>query len=177
MPAATPSTGTLLVRPEAPGDEAAVHRVEALAFGHEAEADLVDALRAAGALTLSLVAVRRDEIVGHVAFSPVRVEAPSGPREAMGLAPLAVLPGEQRRGVGTALTRDGLDRLRTTGHTLVIVLGHPTYYPRLGFGRASCLGLRWEHPAPDEAFMALELEPGAAAGGGIVHLHPAFDGM
>ena len=71
---------------------------------------------------------------------------------AIGLAPMAVAPGWQRRGVGLRLVDEGLDRLRAAGHRAVVVLGHPEYYPRHGFSKASGFGLRWEHPARDEAF-------------------------
>ncbi|WP_428265093.1 GNAT family N-acetyltransferase [Haliangium sp.] len=165
-------------RTERPEDHDAIWHVNQLAFGQPNEADLVDALRAAGALTLSLVAERDHEVVGHIAFSPVTVASPAGDFEAIGLAPLAVVPEQQRRGVGTQLVRAGLDLLGRAGHQVVIVLGHPDYYPRFGFVRASSRGIRWEHEADDDAFMALELEPGALAGRvGVVRFHPAFTGV
>ena len=99
-------------------------------------------------------------MVGHIAFSPVTIE-PAG--SAIGLAPMAVLPAHQRRGIGGRLVREGLEQLRAAGHGAVVVLGHPEYYPRFGFTRASRFGLRCELDCPDEAFMALELVPGALA--------------
>jgi putative acetyltransferase len=166
------------LRTELPADHAGVRRVNELAFGQPGEADVVDALRAAGAATLSLVAVDGDRVVGHILFSPVTVASPSGDFTALGLAPMAVLPELHRRGVGSRLVRAGLDELRRAGHEVVVVLGHPGYYPRFGFERASARGIRWEHDAPDEAFLVLELRPGALRGrGGVVRYRPELDSV
>ncbi|MBI3992747.1 MAG: N-acetyltransferase [Candidatus Lambdaproteobacteria bacterium] len=166
------------IRDECPEDVSAIHHVNALAFGQPQEAALVDALRRAGAVLLSLVAVEDGAIVGHILFSPVRVRGGGGEFAAVGLAPMAVLPAWQRRGIGSALVRAGLARLRGMGQEAVVVLGHPAYYPRFGFRRASVFGLRWEHAAPDEAFMALELVAGSLAGRqGVVAYRPEFDGV
>ena len=87
-------------------------------------------------------------------------------------------PSWQRRGVGFRLIDEALARLRDAGHRAIVVLGHPDYYPRFGFAPASRWGLRWEHPAPDEAFMALELVPGALAEhAGVVRFRPEFEGL
>jgi putative acetyltransferase len=166
------------VRPERPEDGAAIRRVNEEAFGRPAEADLVDALRARGKATRSLVAVRGERVVGHILFSPVTIEAGDEVAAALGLGPMAVLPAHQRAGVGSLLVRAGLEACRRAGHGCVVVLGHPAYYPRFGFVSASRHGLAWEHPAPDEAFMVLELRPGALAGrGGIVRYEPEFGGV
>lgn len=164
------------IRPERPGNAATIRAVNERAFGQPAEAALVDALRAAGALTLSLVAEEAGAVVGHIAFSPVTIHAPGGACGAVGLAPMAVLPGSQRRGVGKRLVCAGLAALREAGHGAVVVLGHPGYYPRFGFVPAERFGLRWEHACPPEAFMALELTPGALAEarGGVVRYRPEF---
>ena len=165
----------LEIRREVPGDEAAVHRLNALAFGQPAEAELVDALRDAGAATLSLVAVRGGEVIGHILFSPVTVEPPSAEARAVGLAPMAVLPGLQRGGIGSALVRAGLAILRDEGHGVVVVLGHPEYYPRFGFAPGSAFGLRCEYEAPEGVFRVLELRPGALGGRrGLVRYRPEF---
>lgn len=166
----------LVLREELEGDRAAIGAVNREAFGGAGEAELVDALRAAGVLVLSLVATVDDEVVGHVAFSPVTIEGPGGRTDALGLAPMAVARGWQRRGVGTRLVAEGLERLRAAGHRAVVVLGHPGYYPRHGFRRASGFGLRWEHPARDEAFMAIELVAGALDGvEGVVRYRREFE--
>jgi putative acetyltransferase len=165
----------LLIRPEGPGDHAAVRRVNELAFSGPDEASLVDALRAAGAVTLSLVAETEGDIVGHILFSPVTIDTSAGTSAAVGLAPMAVLPERQGMGIGSRLVREGLAELGRRGHAAVIVLGHPAYYPRFGFEPASRFGLRWERECPDEAFMARELLPGALAGpGGVVCYRPEF---
>jgi putative acetyltransferase len=166
------------VRRERPDDVAAIRRVHEEAFGRPAEADLVDALRARGKATLSLVAVRGERVVGHVLFSAVTIEAGDEVTAALGLGPMAVLPAHQRAGVGSLLVRAGLEACRRAGHGCVVVLGHPEYYPRFGFVPAGRHGLAWEHPAPDEVFMVLEFRPGALTGaGGIVRYEPEFGGV
>jgi putative acetyltransferase len=182
----------LIVREERAEDIAAVHRVNRLAFGGPGEAALVDHLRALGKLRVSLVAERRGEILGHIAFSPVRLvddsaaaspHARPGPRAGampggLGIGPMAVVPEHQRRGIGGRLMRAGLERCRALDVPWVIVLGHPSYYPRFGFTPASRFGVRCAYPAPDEAFMALELVPGALRGAaGTAHYEPEFDGV
>lgn len=174
------------IRSEAPGDAAAIAAAVAAAFGQPpegrpGEADLVAALRAAGALTLSLVAEAPDgTVIGYIAFSPVTIDGAGGVagEGLLGLAPLAVVPAWQGRGVGAALVAAGLARARDRGAGLVVVLGEPAYYRRFGFRPAAGWGLAWEHPAPPEAFMALELRPGAARPSvrpGALRYHPAFD--
>lgn len=153
----------------------AIRRLNELAFGRPGEADVVDALRAAGAHTLSLVAMDADELVGHILFSPVEVQSPGADFRAVGLAPMAVLPDRQRRGIGSLLVSAGLAELQRSGHEAVFVLGHPDYYPRFGFARASAVGIRWEQEAPDDAFLVLELRAGALAGHkGIVRYRAEF---
>jgi putative acetyltransferase len=164
----------LTVRSEQPGDATAVFRVHASAFPTDAEARLVDRLRDAGKALVSLVAEDGGEVVGHVLFSPVAVTGPAGTVEGIGMAPLAVLPAHQRRGIGSALIRAGLERCRTASYGFVVLLGHPDYYPRFGFRRARDFGLENEYGA-DEAFMALALRPGGLpAGGGLVRYAPEF---
>ena len=180
------------IREERPDDAAAIHRVNLLAFGGPGEATLVDHLRAHGKLRVSLVAEQRGEIVGHIVFSPVRFvadgAAPGAPGPpasragavpgGLGIGPVAVVPEQQRRGIGGQLMRAGLDRCRAQGVPWIIVLGHPGYYPRFGFTPASRFGVRCAYPAPDEAFMALELVPGTLGGAaGTVHYEPEFDGV
>jgi len=134
-------------------------------------------LAAAGAVLLSLVAEVDGAVVGHILFSPVTIETEASTKSAVGLAPMAVLPGHQRQGIGARLIERGLQELRRQGHTAVVVLGHPGYYPRFGFERASRFGLRCQFDCPDEAFMALELQPGALAEvRGLVRYRPELGG-
>jgi putative acetyltransferase len=161
------------VRGERPGDHAAIHEVNRLAFGGDDEARLVDALRAGGHVRLSLVAEDAGRVVGHVLFSDLPIESRQGTVPALALAPLAVLPARQRQGVGSLLVREGLRACARQGHRIVVVLGHPGYYPRFGFSAALARPLK--SPFSGEAWMALELVPGALAGvAGEVRYPPPF---
>jgi len=163
------------VRAEAPGDGAAVRRVNELAFEGGAEANLVDALRAGGAPLVSLVAEEGGRVVGHILFSPVTVESRGGVWEAFALGPMAVLPERQGLGVGSALVREGLRECLRLGREVVFVLGHADYYPRFGFRPAGPLGVTCEFPSPEENFMVAELRPEALAGRtGLVRYRPEF---
>ncbi len=166
------------VRAERPADAAAIDRVHRLAFAGPAEAELVARLRAAGRAIVSLVAEQAGAIVGHILFSPVTLDPPGAavPR-LLGLAPMAVLPAQQRRGIGGTLVRAGLDACRAQDAGAVVVLGHPAYYPRFGFVPAARVGLRSIYTDGD-AFMALELRPGALAGcTGLIRYAPEFDDL
>jgi putative acetyltransferase len=165
------------IRPESPADVPAVFRVHQLAFGQDAEPRLVDALRGSSAFLpeLSLLALDGSEVVGHVLFTRVVVRDGGEAHEALALAPMAVLPSHQNRGIGSALVRRGLEEARALGHRVVIVVGHPGYYPRFGFVPAKPLGIRAPFEVPDEAFFALELQPGALRGvAGVVEYPPEF---
>lgn len=163
------------IRPETPEDIAVIAEVNQKAFGQTGEADLVDALRAAGALRISLVAESDGEIVGHIAFSPMTLDQQPEEAGVLGLGPMAVLPGYQNQGIGLHLLEAGLDACRQQGAEIVIVLGHPEFYPKAGFVRASGFGILCEYQVPDEAFMALELVPGRIQKyAGVAHYHPAF---
>jgi putative acetyltransferase len=148
----------IAIRPEGPDDATGIRRVNELAFGRSAEADLVEKLRKAGTDSVSLVAEDR-EIVGHILFTPVVIENAGQPIFGMGLGPMAVEPDRQRQGIGSQLVRRGLDILRERRCPFVVVVGHREYYPRFGFEPASRHGLvsQWEG-MPDAAFMALVLD-------------------
>ena len=164
----------MTVRVEEPADLPAVHAVNRAAFESAVEADLVDALRAQTAEAISLVA-EDGTIVGHIMFSPVRLTGVPELR-AMALAPMSVMPGHQRTGIGSALVRDGLAECRRRGVEAVFVVGHPDYYPRFGFRRAADFGITCQFDVPDDVFMALELVEGALRGRtGKVLFHDAFN--
>ena len=164
-----------IVRAETAEDHASVRVVNELAFAGAGEAGLVDALRRDAPGYISLVAEEGGRVVGHIFFSPVRVESPAGEWAATALGPMAVLPERQGRGVGSALAREGLKECLRLGHEVVFVLGHAGFYPRFGFRPAGPLGIGCEFPAPEEFFMVAELRPGALAGRtGRVRYRPEF---
>ena len=152
-----------------------VHSINEAAFGRLDEADLVDSLRAEGFVLLSLVAELEKRTVGHILFTRMSIETAGGSISAVALAPMAVSPEYQRRGIGDELIRHGLDLLRRRGERIVIVLGHPDYYPRFGFSTEKAHSL--ESPFPPEAFMAMELSPGALAGVHGKVTYPAAFGL
>jgi putative acetyltransferase len=154
----------LIIRCETAGTEewSAIHSINEEAFGRPDEADLVDRLRREGVVLASVVAELEKRIVGHVLFSRMSIETDGGSIPAAALAPMAVLPEHQRQGIGGRLIGHGLDLLRQGGERIAIVLGHPGYYPRFGFSSAKARSL--ESPFPPEAFMAMELSPGALDG-------------
>ena len=162
------------IRTEIPDDVPSVHELNALAFPTEAEADLVDALRDNAQPIVSLVAEQHNTIVGHIMFTPVELCGNSS-LKIMGLAPMAVTPDQQKRGIGSQLVKNGLDRCRDIGAGAVVVLGHPSYYPRFGFVPASAKNIACEYDVPDEAFMLLELTAGYLSGvEGTIRYHDAF---
>ena len=122
-----------MVRIEALGDRAAIHNVVRLAFGRDDEVNLVDALRDGGYVRASLIAEVERVVVGHILFSDLRIVGATGTVAALALAPLAVLPEYQRRGIGSQLIQTALDACREQGHRIVVVLGHPHFYQRFGF--------------------------------------------
>lgn len=163
------------IRTETAEDHAAIRRVVELAFGQPEEANLVEGLRNHADPYISLVALSGDEVVGHICFSPVSIEFEGDSFAAMGLAPLAVLPDYQNKGIGSELVWAGLEACKLLGHKVVVVLGHSHYYPRFGFIPASRLGIRSEYDVADDVFMVTELAAGALGGRkGLVRYHPEF---
>ncbi|KUH38158.1 MULTISPECIES: GNAT family N-acetyltransferase [Streptomyces] len=161
-------------RPETDADRAAVHAVNAAAFPTPAEADLVDALRAdpdAWLPGLSYVAEAPD---GSVAAYALITRCRVGDAPAAALAPVAVAPAHQRRGAGQAVVRAVLEAARLRGERLVLVLGHPEYYPRFGFAPASRYGIRPPFDVPDAAMMALVPDGSDRPPSGTITYPPAF---
>jgi putative acetyltransferase len=165
----------VVVRQELESDQPAVRQINEMAFGQPDEADLVDSLRRHAHPYISLVAVEREIVVGHIFFSPVIIESPDRKFFAMGLAPMAVSPTRQRRGIGSLLVREGLKECLRMGYQVVVVLGHADYYPRFGFVRAKGKGILCEYDVPEDLFMVAELIPGALSGiSGLAKYHPEF---
>jgi putative acetyltransferase len=162
------------IRLETAADVPGIHAVNTAAFETRLEANLVDTVRQTAAPIVSLVADDAGKIIGHILFSPVTL---SGQPDAkiMGLAPMAVLPSEQRCGIGSALVCEGLTRCKDLGYGAVVVVGHRNYYPRFGFKPAGTFSLKSEYDVPDDVFMALELTPHYLRGkSGTIHYHSAF---
>lgn len=169
----------LVLREERPADAAAIRAVLEAAFPTSAEADLVERIRAAGSLRpdLSLVAELDGAVVGHILLSPVTLETGGGPEPVLELAPMAVAPACQRQGIGSALVIAGLDAAEVRDEPLVLVLGHPWFYPRFGFRPASTFGIRAPGDASDAAFMVKPLTTYRRELSGQVVLPPTFGGI
>ena len=170
----------IFIREEGPKDIEEIRKLNEKtfmqAFGQASEANVIDRLRENCTNILSLVAVQDDHVVGHILFSPVKIDGDKV-IEGMGLGPMAVLPELQRQGIGSQLVQAGIEILKRRGHPFIIVLGHPEYYPRFGFKRASVHGIRsqWEG-VPDEAFMILILNDKAMFGAcGVARYRNEFD--
>lgn len=167
----------MLIRNEEEKDWAAIHIVNASAFKSPAEAYLVDTLRKEACPIVSLVAVEDNTVVGHIMFSPVLLTH-HPELKIMGLAPVAILPDNQGRGIGSALVRMGLERCKDLGVGAVVVLGHPEYYPRFGFLPCSRFGIGCEYDVAEEAFMVVELQSGYLRGNsGTIKYHAAFNNV
>ncbi len=166
------------IRPELPSDAPAIFDVHLQAFAQDGESRLVDALRDEGMINpeLSLVADYGGHIIGHILFCPVSIISAGTETSALALAPLGVHCDYQCRGIGAALVETGIEECRRLGHRIVIVVGHPSYYPRFGFTAAKESGIFPPFPCPDNVFMALPLTTGALDGaGGVVRYPAAFD--
>lgn len=145
----------ILIRDETPDDAAIISEVTTAAFetleiSNHTEQLIVEALRGAKALSVSLVAELDGRVVGHIAFSPIVIS--DGSTNWYGLGPVSVLPDHQRKGIGKALIWEGLARLKTLGGEGCCLVGHPEYYPKFGFRNPEGLVLEG---VPPEAFFAL----------------------
>ena len=161
----------ILIRKEANDDFKAIKDVNDLAFGQNQEGDLIDKLREKAEFSgeLSLVALLGDKIIGHILFFQVSIISEKVISASLSLGPMAVLPDYQNKGIGGELIRAGLNKAKELGFKSVVVLGHPEYYPRFGFRKASEWNIKDPFGAPEEAMMAIELEKGSLDfGGGII---------
>ena len=162
----------IIIRPETDADVDAITEVtaaafEALAISNHTEQFIVAALRAAGALTVSLVAEQEGRVVGHIGFSPVAIS--DGTPDWYGLGPVSVLPAYQRQGIGKALIREGLSRLKDLHARGCCLVGHPDYYRKFGFENVSGLVVEG---VPQEVFFALSFDGHIPQG--TVAFHEAF---
>jgi len=164
--------GHLIIRPETSNDYQAIREINIAAFAHhpyshQTEHLIVEALRAAGALTVSLVAEVEGKVVGHIAFSPVTINGTHHHWYALG--PLAVLPARQRQGIGIKLVNEGLKSIRALGAQGCVLVGDPAYYSRFGFSHNPALTL---DDVPPDVFLCLPMtEPMPQ---GKVEHHAAF---
>ena len=163
----------MIIRAETPADTSSIRWLTAAAFkeaehSSQTEGAILDALRQAGALTPSLLAERDRRIIGHVAFSPVRLDGED--LGWFGLGPLSVLPSLQRSGIGTALVEEGLRLLKERGAGGCVVLGDPDYYRRFGF---TCDPALRYGDVPPEYFQSLLLT-GKPAEGQVTY-HEGFE--
>ncbi len=149
----------VVIRSETTADLEAIRHVNRLAFGQDTEARLVDALRDGSYVRASLVAEKDAQVVGHILFSDLPIVTEAGTVPALALAPMAVLPECQNRGIGSTLVRRGLEVCEDQGHRIVVVVGHPHFYQRFGFSSKLAAHLESAYSGR-ESFMAVELVPG-----------------
>lgn len=166
-------SSTWITRAETSADIPAVRDVVVAAFDTPSEADLVDALRADASWIDGLSIVTTDQegkLVGHALLTRCHI----GDTPALCLAPVAVLPEYQKTGAGSAAIRTALAAAKDKGEHFVTVLGHPAYYPRFGFARASTYGIGLSIDVPDEAMMALTLDADRPLPSGTVRYAAPF---
>lgn len=151
-----------IIRAANPADADAIAGLNRAAFGGEDEVGIIERLRSDGLVAIELVAEQGGAVSGHILLSWLPTTMDGRTVKALALAPMAIRPGVQKQGIGGRLIMAALDEARVAGAEAVIVLGHPDYYPRFGFSAALAGNLA--SPFSGEAFMALELVPGALAG-------------
>ena len=152
----------ILIRKEAKKDYDGIFEVNKLAFGQKEESKLIDKIRNGNNFIpdLSLVAEKNGKIIGHILFSKIEISG-SSKFNSLALAPMAVVPEFQKKGIGTKLIEEGIRKAKELNFETIIVLGHKDYYPRFGFQKASKWNIKCPFEVPDEAFMAMEISDNA----------------
>lgn len=148
------------IRPAETKDADAIGAVHRAAFPEPAEAELVATIVREGEAVVSLVADEDGTVIGHVLLSRMRVKGDGRAYRAVALGPIAILPEQQGKGIGSALIESALGVARTTGEYLVFVIGEPAFYGRFGFAAATALPFESDYSGP--YFMALALQSGLA---------------
>jgi predicted N-acetyltransferase YhbS len=167
----------IIIRQETASDYKKVYEINKRAFNQENESKLIEKIRKGENYIpeLSLVAEIEDNIVGHILFSKIKIVGDSN-YDSLALAPVAVLPEYQKKGIGSKLVAKGLEKAKELGFNSIIVLGHKDYYLKFGFQRASEWGIQCPFRVPDEAFMAIELMENTLDGkSGIVQYPDEFN--
>ena len=166
------------IRPETESDQDAIREINEQAFGRPLEANVVKKVRQSANFVpeLSLVAEYDGQIIGHVLFSELTVVGESRAWTVLALGPIAVRSEFQKQGVGGQMIQAGFERAVALDYGVVVLIGHPAYYPRFGFMPANHFGLKCAIPVPDDVFMAYLLRPDGLDGiQGTVVFPPAFD--
>ena len=164
------------VRPETAEDIRAIDVVHISAFGGEAEAQLVSALRESATYNreLSLVAELGGRIVGHVLLTRVPLRKDGAEKNVLALGPMSVVPSQSHRGIGSELINASISLAKDKGYGAIVVLGHPEYYKRFGFVPARDLQVSCNLPTPEDALTVMEIVAGNLAGGGHVEYPEPF---
>lgn len=151
------------IRNERKNDYDEIRKINDLAFGQENEGKMIEALRKTSNYNhlLSLVAEIKNKIVGHILFYPIKIKNKEEKYKVLSLAPMAVHPEYQNQGIGSKLVKKGLERAKELDFSVVIVVGHPKYYPRFGFTPAKNWGIKLPFDVPNDVFLALELKENA----------------
>ncbi len=166
------------IRREKPADIEKIWNINAETFETDAEANLVNALRSIEIPFLSLVYEENYDLVGHILFTPVELVGNTSVVRVMGLAPMAVVPSFQKKGIGSSLVKAGIQECISEGYDAIVVLGHPNYYPKFGFVPSIKYGIKSEYEVPDEVFMVLELKKNSLKRiKGTVKYHTAFSNV
>lgn len=168
----------ITIRPEREEEFNTIYQLTSLAFGQEDESRLIDLLRKDECFIpkLSLVAINKDTIIGHILFTKISILGKEDQSHvSLALAPMAVLPDFQRKGIGGQLIRRGLEVAKELGYSSVIVLGHKDYYPKFGFEPAEKWNIKTHYEVPSDYFMGLALVPGGLEGvSGMVQYSAPF---